>query len=108
MAHVVWTPWRKHGELLTVRSQLYPPKASVEPDRRREACNLVSWHHSLKLSLLICLDVRLETTGQTSSRGGVDMVSYRGCSNRQYRGQWIEPFCSASKLRDCFLPVRAF
>lgn len=42
MAHIVWTPWREHKEVLTVRGQLYPSEGEKNLDLRRKACSQVS------------------------------------------------------------------
>ncbi|CAD6577761.1 MAG: rRNA-processing protein las1 [Alectoria sarmentosa] len=42
---IVWTPWRDHSELLSVRKWFFPNSASSEPadpDLRRKACEQVS------------------------------------------------------------------
>ena len=44
MTDVVWTPWRDHGELLTVRRYLYvqQDEGGQAKDMRRKGCEIVS------------------------------------------------------------------
>ncbi|EAW13139.1 rRNA-processing protein LAS1 [Aspergillus clavatus NRRL 1] len=41
MAKVVFTPWKEHSQLLSVRNQFYPPPGYEGPDMRSKACALV-------------------------------------------------------------------
>ncbi|RJE24710.1 Cell morphogenesis protein Las1 [Aspergillus sclerotialis] len=42
MAKLVFTPWKHHSQLLSVRGQFYPPPAYIGPDMRSRACATVS------------------------------------------------------------------
>ncbi|CBF71531.1 predicted protein [Aspergillus nidulans FGSC A4] len=42
MAKVIFTPWKRHSDLLAVRKQFYPPPEYDGPDLRSQACATVS------------------------------------------------------------------
>ncbi|RDW63066.1 rRNA-processing protein LAS1 [Aspergillus mulundensis] len=42
MAKVIFTPWKTHADLLSVRNQFYPPPTYEGPDLRATACAIVS------------------------------------------------------------------
>ncbi|KAL4816968.1 Las1-like-domain-containing protein [Aspergillus spinulosporus] len=42
MAKVIFTPWKRHSDLLAVRKQFYPPPEYDGPDLRSQACETVS------------------------------------------------------------------
>ena len=48
MTDIVWTPWRDHGELLTVRRYLYVQQDGYgeAKDMRRKGCEIVSYYET--------------------------------------------------------------
>ncbi|KAI9370782.1 hypothetical protein BJX61DRAFT_68640 [Aspergillus egyptiacus] len=49
MAKVIFTPWKRHSELLAVRSQFYPAPDYDGPDMRSQACATVRKPYTIPL-----------------------------------------------------------
>lgn len=53
MAKVLFTPWKDHSQLLTVRRQFYPPPDYDGPDLRSKACATVRSFYIICLNIIL-------------------------------------------------------